>query len=78
VKMEGLQDIRVRFRNPTEGWMGLGEVKVLEPLWKVKIPLEVFEVEASTDAKTAFDDEEEEEVSDPPFTLVRDVQFPRR
>lgn len=74
-KMEGLQEIRVHFRNPTDGWMDLVEAKVLEPLWKVKTPLKVFEVEASTYVKTAFD--MEEEGSDPPFTLARNVQFPR-
>jgi hypothetical protein len=73
--MEGLQGIRVRFRNPVEGWLGWSEDEVLRPLWNVRREMRVFEVEASTDVKIAFDDEEENLA---PFTLVRDVQFPRK
>jgi hypothetical protein len=74
--MEGLEEIRVRFRNPVEGWMGWSEEEVFRPLWKIRRPLKVFEVEARTDVKTAFGDDERENMA--PFTLIRDVQFPRR
>ena len=73
--MEGLEEIRVRFRSPVEGWMGWSENEVLEPLFMVIGPLRAFEVEAPSNAETAFGDEAENEA---PFTLVRDVQFPRR
>lgn len=74
--MEGLKEIRVRFRSPAEGWMGWSEKEVLEPLFLVSGPLKVFEVEALSTAEAAFDDNENE--NRVPFTLVRDVQVPRR
>ena len=45
-----------------------------EALWKIKTPLELFEVEAYYTTKGAFDEESESET---PFTLVKDVQFPQ-
>ena len=75
-KMAGLEEIRVRLRNPVEGWMGWSEEEVLRPLWNIRMPLKVFEVEVSTDAKTAFDGGETENLA--PFTLIRDVRFPMR
>ena len=74
--MEGLEEIRVRFRNPVEGWMGWSEEEVLRPLWKIRWPLKVFEVEVSTDVMTAFGDDDGENMA--PFTLTRDVQLSRR
>lgn len=43
--MEGLESVRVRFRSPIQGWLGLDEREVLEPLGKVRDGLKVFEVE---------------------------------
>lgn len=73
--MEGLQEIRVRFRTPLDGWCLCTEKEVLEPLWKVE-GVSVFEVEAPSSVERAFDGEERE--SEAPFTFLRDVQFPRR
>jgi hypothetical protein len=53
-KMEGLEEVRVRFRTLVEGWMGSSEREVLQQLWKVRREMKVFEVEASTDVMKAF------------------------
>lgn len=43
--MQGLEEIRVSFRLLIDGWMGWTEDEVLEPLYGVRQPLKVFEVE---------------------------------
>ncbi|KAH8799709.1 hypothetical protein F5884DRAFT_810959 [Xylogone sp. PMI_703] len=70
--MQGLEEIRVRFQLTIDGWMGWSEREVLEPLYGVKQPLKVFEVEmpALSDAKGCSDGEEEEE-RDAPFRLIK-------
>jgi hypothetical protein len=44
--MEGLEEVRVKFRSPFRTWMGWEERDVLDPLRKVTRPLRVFDVEA--------------------------------
>lgn len=46
--MESLEEIRVKFRFPLNGWLGWSEKKVLDPLWMVTRPIRVFEVESRT------------------------------
>lgn len=74
--MEGSEEIRVRFRSLIKGWIEWSEKEVLEPVFTVTGPLKVFEVEALSTTEAAFDDDKTE--NEAPFTLVRDVQFPRR
>jgi hypothetical protein len=44
-RMESLEQVRVTFRFPLDGWLGWSEKKVLDPLWEVTRPMRVFEVE---------------------------------
>jgi hypothetical protein len=39
--MQGLEEVRVRFRSRFHGWMGWKEEDILDPLWKVTRPLKV-------------------------------------
>jgi len=41
--MQGLREVRVKFRAP---WMGWDEKDVLDPLWKVTRPMKLFDVDA--------------------------------
>jgi len=68
--MEGLEEIRVKFGLPVDGWLGWTEEEVLEPLCMVRRPLKVFEVQMlKSDGKTSSDgDGREREV---PFKLIR-------
>jgi hypothetical protein len=43
--MKGLEEIKVSFRLLIDGWMGWTEEEVLKPLYTVRQPLKVFEVE---------------------------------
>ena len=65
--MEGLEEIRVRFRFLLEGWLGWSEEEVLEPLWNVTRPMRVFEVDTLT--TTSF--RGEETPFGAPFKLLR-------
>jgi len=59
--MQGLEEIRVKFQLLVDGWMGWSEKEVLEPLFLVKRPLKVFEVEMPLSSKKTssnYDDEE--------------------
>jgi hypothetical protein len=44
-RMESLEQIRVTFQFPLDGWLGWSVKKVLDPLWEVTRPMRVFEVE---------------------------------
>jgi len=68
--MQGLEEIRVRFQLLIDGWMGWTEKEVLEPLYNVRQPLRVFEVEMpSSSGETSSDCHgKEREV---PFKLVK-------
>lgn len=46
VNMQGLQEIRVRFRSPFHDWKGWKGKDILDPMWKIARPLKVFEVDA--------------------------------
>jgi hypothetical protein len=63
--MESLEEIRVKFRFPLNGWLGWSEKKVLDPLWMVTRPMRVFEVES----REAISYKYEEEVR-APFKFV--------
>lgn len=68
--MQGLEEIRVRFQLLIDGWMGLSEMEILEPLHKVRQPLKLFEVELpslSTETSSKSDGKE----SDAPFRLIK-------
>jgi len=43
-RMESLEQVRVTFRFPLDGWLGWSEKTVLDPLWEVTRPMRVFEV----------------------------------
>jgi hypothetical protein len=64
--MEGLEQIRVRFRFPVKGGLGWSEEEVLEPLWKVTRPMKVFEV----DSRRAVGFKDEETAKRAPFKLL--------
>jgi hypothetical protein len=67
--MQGLEEVRVRFRSSLHGWMGWKEKDILDPLWKVTRPLKVFDVEARwTTAEMGF--ETDEKGRERPFKLV--------
>ncbi|KAE9377285.1 hypothetical protein N431DRAFT_436534 [Stipitochalara longipes BDJ] len=64
-KMEGLEEIRVRFQFPPKGnfvWM---EKNMLAPLWQLRRPMRIFEVDAGTAA--CF---KSEQTADAPFKLL--------
>jgi hypothetical protein len=68
--MQGLEEIRVRFQLLIDGWMGWTEKETLEPLYKVRRPLKVFEVvmpSSSREISSNCDDKEREV----PFKLVK-------
>ena len=65
-RMQGLEEIRVRFRFPVKGWLGWSEEEVLEPLWKFTRPMKVFEVNSRR--ASGFRDEETAERA--PFKLL--------
>jgi hypothetical protein len=44
-RMESLEQVRVIFQFPLDGWLGWSVKKVLDPLWEVTRPMRVFEVE---------------------------------
>jgi len=71
-EMQGLRKLRIKFRPPTIGFRDWVGMDVLQPLWKVTGPLEVFEVEVSS--KSWLDDvKDDEEGSQAPFKLsIRD------
>jgi hypothetical protein len=67
--MHGLEEIRVSFRLLVDGWMGWTENEVLEPLYKVRQPLKVFEVEMpSSSGNIASNCDDKREI---PFKLVK-------
>ena len=71
-KMEGLEEIKVRFQLLIDGWMGWSEKEILEPLFSVRQALKVFEVElplSSAKIKTIiYCDEQRRDI---PFKFVR-------
>jgi hypothetical protein len=68
--MQGLEEIRVRFKLLINGWMGWTEKEVLEPLCKVRQTLRVFEVEMPSLSKGGSSSGDKKE-TDVPFTLVK-------
>ncbi|RFU26991.1 hypothetical protein B7463_g9354, partial [Scytalidium lignicola] len=68
--MQGLEEVRVNFQLLIDGWMGLTEKEILEPLYKVKQPLKVFEVEMPSSSKEIASGCEEEE-REVPFMLTK-------
>ena len=60
--MQGLEEVRVRFRAP---WMGWTVKDMLDPLWRVKRPLRAFVVEAPWIAEETESEMEGEEGKSP-------------
>ncbi|RDW57608.1 hypothetical protein BP6252_13690 [Coleophoma cylindrospora] len=67
--MSGLEIVRVRFQLLIHGWMGWTEQEILEPLYNVKQPLRIFEVDMPwSQEETSFNhDDKERKV---PFKLI--------
>lgn len=68
--MLGLEEVRIRFQLLIDGWMGWTEQEVLEPLYNVKQPLRVFEVEmpwSTKEAHTIYDNKGRKV----PFDLIK-------
>jgi hypothetical protein len=51
VRMEGLESVKVTMGTPVQGWLGLSEREVMEPLLKMK----GFKVAAAEKPAMAFD-----------------------
>ena len=64
--MYGLEVIRVRFRFLRDRIIGWGEEELLRPLWLVRRPVKVFDV----DSKNAFGFKNEETAERAPFKLL--------
>ena len=45
LKMDALEELRVRVRPPQNGWIGMEERDILESMGKFPKPLKVFDVE---------------------------------
>lgn len=68
--MQGLEEIRVRFKLLINGWMGWTEKEALEPLYKVRQTLRVFEVKMPSLSK-GWSSSGDKKETDVPFTLVK-------
>jgi hypothetical protein len=81
--MQGLEEVRVSFQLLINGWLGWTEEEILEPLWKVTMPLRIFEVEMPLSSRDVglcsnYDDDDFDEDEDndnlkkeAPFTLIK-------